>query len=119
MTVETTNNREKARRLADLWDHRPNASLAEVEAEIEAAMADEAEARALRDQHTAALMASYDLMLRCPCCQVGNTLGNPTGLCADCGRVLLTVRNERAGVEEVNGHTRRELVETYLDKIGG
>ena len=116
MTDTAINTPERQHRIATAWGRHKTWTFEQVAAQVDADLAEEAEAQALRDEKTAALAASFASMLACKICGA-NSLGSGSGFCADCGRVVVTIRNERACAEQLNGHTRRQLVETYTDRL--
>jgi hypothetical protein len=52
---------------------------------------------------------------RCRCCAQGGHISPLTGLCPDCDVVVATLEAEQAGAHQINGHTRRQLAERYIE----
>jgi hypothetical protein len=114
----TTQNPERARRVADLWDQHPTWDEADVLAQVDADLAAEAEARAEQQAKANALVDSFDAMTSCGVCGEPQTYGAADGLCEKCRPVVAYVRAERRMAEKIRGRTRRELAGAYLDQKG-
>jgi hypothetical protein len=112
MTVNTV---ERARRISDLWSRRPDMTEAAVERQVDAQLAAEeavaADARARADEFTASATA---LMFRCGACGGTRTSSATDALCDACRAVMVVVKAERLFDEQIDGHSRRALVEQYL-----
>jgi len=78
--------------------------------EAEAEAIEEAERR--RIARGVAELHAWDRV--CRCCGQGDA-GPVDGVCGECRAVLAALRAERLGAETINGHTRRQLAERYLD----
>ncbi len=54
---------------------------------------------------------------RCACCGTGKVpMGAPQLLCRPCGVAIAQIRSERAAAEMVDGLSRRQLAENWLDQ---
>ena len=113
-----TDTRERQRRIATAWAQNPDSDVDAIAANVDAAMADEAEARAEGDAQTAAMVQSMtNMMFRCNVCGGTKSHYARDGLCDQCRFVVAQVLAERNGAEVVrDGHTRREYVVAYLER---
>jgi xanthine dehydrogenase iron-sulfur cluster and FAD-binding subunit A len=71
----------------------------------------ESERLAVQNAHLDGVLAS---LWSCNCCRTGNAMGSASGLCGACSVVAAQLRAERVMNDDVNGQSRRELVEQYL-----
>jgi hypothetical protein len=112
MTV--TNTAERARRVSDLWNRRPNMTEGEVIAQVDAQLAREAAEQAEQTARADALTASATaLMFACAACGGSRMPSAPDGLCGPCRSVNVLLAGEDAAAEQIGGRSRRELVATH------
>ena len=96
---------------------RYSASQAQAEAavdqelELEAVRAREKEAKIQEDRR------AFEAMCRCQVCGEQRGLGVRDGFCDPCRLVVQAVRAERALGDQVDGHSRRELAEAFLERV--
>jgi hypothetical protein len=118
LTVGPPENPERrSRRLQYLIGH-PDASDDQAAAAVDEQLAQEDEQAAAGKQWVADITDSLAAMTACGCCWVASAFGSPDALCADCRPVVNRVRAERLEAEQVNGHSRRQLAEAWLDRTG-
>jgi hypothetical protein len=86
-------------------------AVARAAAQLEAENAEEAERMAKAKEFTDSLAAFWS----CGCCGANAGPGARDGVCSDCRAVVASVHAERRASSLVNGRTRRELAEAYLD----
>ena len=114
----TITDRERHERIAAEFERRPDATIDEVEAIVDAQLADEAAARAETDAETHELDAAMLAMTyRCGACGQNTRDSVSDAFCPACRAVNYVQEADEAGQELVNGTTRRELVEAYRQRV--
>jgi hypothetical protein len=112
--IEPEARQRRSRRLDYLIAH-PDATDEQAGQVVDAQIAAEEEANAEGKRHIDGIVASLDAMTTCACCRVNSAFGSPDALCARCRSIVQRLQAERLGAEKVNGKTRRQLAERYLD----
>jgi hypothetical protein len=112
--TEVENPERRSRRLQYLIAH-PAVTDEAAGAFVDAEIAAEVEANAEGKRHIDGIVASLDAMTTCACCRVNSAFGSQDALCARCRPIVQRLQAERLGAELVNGHSRAELAERYLD----
>jgi hypothetical protein len=109
MTVtDPSRERERARRVSDLWQRRPGVAREDIEAEVDEQLAVEEAERARATAEAEALTASFVAMQTCVCGAQG--VGRD-GWCERCSRVNALLEAEQAATELVaGGQLRRDVV---------
>jgi hypothetical protein len=115
MNTTETPTREALDRRRQIWDRQPDLHYDEVitlaNAELAAEQAEEAERHAKAKEITDSMSALWS----CGCCAGNAGPGAQDGLCPDCRPVVARVIAERRASQLVNGRSRRELAEAYVD----
>jgi hypothetical protein len=118
-TMTTIDSRERQARIAALWQRRPDADLASVEAEVDAELEAEAAERAEADARSRELAESMNaLAFQCASCGQTRSPHAADALCNPCRRVVAQVRADRAAAETVGESTRLALALAYVDQRG-
>lgn len=118
MTATETQERERQTRISARWNTYPHYAYDEVVAAIDAELAQEAYGRAEGEAWVKDMTDGMRRLWSCMCCGENRGPGVRDGLCPDCRPVYAQVVAERNAAQTVNGHTRRRLVEAFLDRKG-
>jgi hypothetical protein len=113
MTV--TDSPARQARIAELWQRRPGVPRETIEAQVDEQLAAEeavAAENAARAEEFAA--SALGMMYVCAACRGTRSQYAADALCDSCRAVALVVQAERLFDEQIDGHSRRDLVEQYL-----
>ena len=116
MTATESQDRERQRRISVRWDNYPHYAYADIAAAIDVELAQEARDRAEGEAWVKDMTDGMKRLAACNACGEHRGLGERTGYCPACSRVAAQVTAERRGADMIAGHTRRQLVEAFLDR---
>jgi hypothetical protein len=103
---------DRQRRIAERWAGRPDSTLEEATAEVDAELVVEAEQAAELEAQNREFAESLDRLIGCSACGAP-AVGRPNGLCKPCTAVDYVLEAEAAGKDIVRGHPRQRWVEAH------
>ena len=95
---------------------RPGWSNEQIDDETDRVIAMEDDANRRGQQASAELNATLEAAWRCVCCGRDSAAFDADALCRRRRAVIAEARAERLGTEVIDGATRRQLAEQYLDR---